>query len=114
MNLDRAALTFDLYNYLYTVVSSDALSLDYLETLMLAIRDCAHKAQNAAGEKSLNQSAASLIRRRTINYVVEAVASLDESYLMDLFDVATEYANVARAQKAEREKNKEQATACSP
>lgn len=114
MKLDRAALTFDLYNHLYTVVSSDALSLDYLETLLLALRGCASKAQRAAGEKSPNPTAASLMRRRTINYVVEAVASLDEDYMTDLFEIATEYAHIARLQKAEREKHKEQATACSP
>lgn len=64
-----------------------------------------HEKRHSHKEKLGEQTSLEFIRHRIIEAIKEAIETLDESYLWDLFEVACSYQEKGARQKAQREGN---------
>ena len=108
----REAKIKRIYEYLYDVVTTNELDEAYIDDLLLIVRDYKSLANKIKPRKRGEQVGNDTIRRFTIEFTREAVETLDEPYLLDLFDIVGQYRFVGMQQKAERERNTAQPVPC--
>lgn len=108
----REAKIKRIYEYLYDVVTTNELDEAYIDDLLLIIQEYKSLANEIRPREPGEQVSIDTIRQHTIEYVREAVETLDEPYLMDLHDIAGDYRFAGMRQKAKREHNPTKPAPC--
>lgn len=101
-----------IYEYLYDVVTTNELDEAYIDDLLLIVQEYKSLANEIRPRKLGEQVSNDTIRRFTIDFAREAVETLDEPYLLDLFDIVGQYHFAGMQQKAKRERNTAKPTPC--
>ena len=108
----REAKIKHIYEYLYDIVTTNELDEAYIDDLLLIVQEYKSLANEIRPREPGEQVSIDTIRQHTIEYVREAVETLDEPYLMDLHDIAGDYRFEGMRHKAKREHNPTKPAPC--